>query len=75
LDATETCGYSIKDQMHLLSHIEEIFSGSDLIVIENKADFKKTDSKNLRVSCKTNEGIDLLIDEIFSYYKSKDEGE
>ena len=72
LDLSETCGYSIKDQMHLLSHIEEIFSNSDLIVIENKADYKKTDSTNLRVSCKTNEGIDLLIDEIFSYYKSKD---
>jgi len=72
LDASETCGYSIKDQMHLLSHIEEIFSNSDLIVIENKADYKKADSANLRVSCKTNKGIDLLIDEIFSYYKSKD---
>jgi len=75
LDTSETCGYSINDQMHLLTHIEEIFSNSDLIVIENKADFKKTDSTNLRVSCKTNEGIDLLVDEIFSHYISKDEDE
>lgn len=75
LDVSETCGYSIKDQMNLLTQMEEMFSGSSLIVVENKADFKKTDSTNLKISCKTDEGIDLLVDEIFSHYMSKDEDE
>jgi len=46
-----------------------------LIVVENKVDFKKTDSTNLKISCKTDEGIDPLVDEIFSHYISKGEDE
>jgi len=75
LDVSETSGYSIKDQMHLLSQMEEMFSGSSLIVVENKADIKKTDSTNLKISCKTGEGIDPLVDEIFLHYLSKNEDE
>jgi len=71
LDNTETCGYSIKDQMNLLSQLEKMFKGSSFIIIENKLDFKNTHSSRLKVSCKTGKGIDLLIDEIFSYYNSK----
>jgi len=52
--------------------MEEMFSGSSLIVVENKADFKKTDSTNLKISCKTGEGIDSLVDEIFLHYMAKD---
>ena len=68
LDTSETCGYSIKDQMRLLAQIEEMFSGSSLIVVENKADVKKTCSTNIKISCKTFEGIDILVDEIFLHY-------
>jgi len=75
LDASETCGYSIKDQMHLLAQMEEMFRDSSLVVVENKADFNKTDSTNLKISCETGEGIDLLIDEIFLHYILKDEDE
>ena len=41
----------------------------DFIVVENKADYKKTKSKNIKISCETNEGIDLLVEELFSRYK------
>jgi len=75
LDVSETCGYSLEDQKNLLSQMEEMFSGCSLVVVENKVDFKKTDSTNLKISCKTGEGIDLLVDEIFSYYISKGEDE
>ncbi len=72
IDASETCGYSLEDQMHLLSHIKKMFSSSSLIIVENKVDRKKTSSKNLKVSCETGEGIDVLSDEIFSHYKIED---
>jgi nucleolar GTP-binding protein len=72
IDASETCGYSLEDQLHLLSQIKKTFSDSSLIIVENKADLKKTDSKHLKISCETGEGIDILINETFSLYKSKE---
>jgi len=70
IDPTETCGYSLKDQQSLLSHMKEMFNDSVFIVVENKADFKKTKSNNLKISCESKEGIDKLIEQIFSNYKS-----
>jgi len=73
IDASETCGYSLEDQLHLLSQVKKTFSDSSLIIVENKADLKKTDSKHLKISCETGEGIDILINETFSLYKSKEQ--
>ena len=72
IDPSETSGYSLKDQMHLLSQINKMFFNSPIIIIENKVDIKRIDSKNLKISCKTGEGIDILIDKIFLMYKSED---
>lgn len=66
IDASETSGYLLKDQTNLLNSIKKMFVDSTFIVVENKADLKKTDSKNLKISCETGEGIDHLIDEILS---------
>lgn len=68
LDVSETCGYSLDDQTHSLSQIKEIFSDSPVIVVENKVDIKKTDSSNLKISCETGEGINLLLEEIFFHF-------
>jgi len=65
-DPSETCGYSIKDQSNMLSQIKEIFSDVPSIVVENKVDLKKTSSSNLKISCKTREGIEELIHDIFN---------
>ena len=72
LDASETSGYSLKDQTHLLSQIKKMFSDSLITVVENKIDFKMTVSTNLKISCKTGEGIDSLIKNIFSNCRPKD---
>jgi len=64
IDPTETCGYTLNDQMHLLSQIKKIFVDSIFIIVENKADINKTDSKHLKVSCETGEGIGSLLEEI-----------
>jgi len=69
IDSSETCGYLLKDQISLLNQIKKTFSKSEFIVVENKADIKKTDSKYLQISCETKQGIDVLIDEMFRLYK------
>ena len=74
LDPTETCGYSLKDQKHLLSDLKKMFKESVFIIVENKSDIKKSRSKNIKISSENKENIDKLIDEIFqSYSKEKDE--
>jgi nucleolar GTP-binding protein len=72
-DASETTGYSLENQLKLLSQIKKTFYNSSYIIVENKVDIKKTDSKHLKISCETGEGIDELIDEIFILYKIKKE--
>jgi nucleolar GTP-binding protein len=68
IDPTETCGYSIKDQENLLKQLKEMFLDSSFIVVENKADIKKSKTKNLKISSKNGEGIDNLIENIFSNF-------
>lgn len=72
VDSSETCGYSLEDQKQLLSQMEKMFSASSIVLVENKVDFKRTDSSNLKISCETGEGIDILLEKIFSYFKSED---
>jgi nucleolar GTP-binding protein len=69
IDSTETCGYSLDDQMHLLKQLKKMFVDSSFIIVENKADIKKTDSKNLKVSCESGKGIENLIEKIFLFLK------
>ncbi|MCK4347663.1 MAG: 50S ribosome-binding GTPase [Thermoplasmatales archaeon] len=72
MDSSETCGYPLEDQKRLLSQMEKMFSTSSIVLVENKVDFKRTDSSNLKISCETGEGIDILLEKIFSYFKSED---
>jgi nucleolar GTP-binding protein len=72
IDSSETCGYSIEDQKNLLVNLEKIFLSSKIFVVENKIDFKETNSKNIKISCKTGEGIQELIDRIFSFFDLKE---
>ena len=72
VDSSETCGYPLEDQKQLLSQMEKMFSASSIVLVENKVDFKRTDSSNLKISCETGEGIDILLEKIFSYFKSED---
>jgi nucleolar GTP-binding protein len=69
MDPSETCGYKFTNQKNLLVQMKKMFKKSEFIIIENKADFKKTRSKNIKVSCKDKTGIDTLIKEIFSNIK------
>jgi len=64
-DPSETCGYSMKNQMNMFSQINEIFNDIPFILVENKVDLKKTNSTNLKISCINNQGIDELTKDIF----------
>ena len=69
LDPSETIGYSLADQKHLLSQTKKMFSDSIFIIVENKVDLKRTSSKYLKISCETSEGIDILLEKIYTNYK------
>lgn len=75
LDPSETSGYSLDDQKHLLSQIKKMFENSKVIVIENKVDIKRSKSKNLKISCETQEGIDDLLEKLYSNYNEKQKNE
>jgi GTP1/Obg family GTP-binding protein len=63
----------LKDQTQLLAQVKTMFGKSTMIVVENKTDMKKTNSSNLKISCETGDGIDHLVEELFSYYPSSQE--
>ena len=73
LDPSETSGYSLIDQKHLLSQTKKMFENSKFLVIENKVDQKRTKSKNLKISCETKEGIEKLLEKIYKNYNKKEE--
>jgi len=66
-DPSETCGYPLGEQMKMVETVKKIFSDVPCIIVENKVDVKKTDTPNLKISCVTDEGIETLRQEIFSY--------
>ena len=70
LDPTETCGYSKKDQESLYKELKKMFKDLNFLIVENKIDIKKTKSKNLKINCKTGEGIEELRKEIINFYDS-----
>ena len=64
IDPSETCGYLLKDQLNLLSQIQNLFKNCSFIIVENKVDLKKNSSKFLKISCQTKEGFDILNQKI-----------
>ncbi len=63
LDPSETCGYKMEEQLKLLEEIERDFD-VPILVVENKSDIFRGDSENIKISAKTGEGLDTLINSI-----------
>jgi nucleolar GTP-binding protein len=57
IDMSETSGYSIAEQEHLLAQTEREMSGIPLVVAETKADLVKSTTDRLKVSPLTGEGL------------------
>lgn len=71
LDLTETCGYSVHEQLNLLNEIKKNFD-RPMIVVANKTDIKKVDSDivDIFISAKTGENIPELMDKILLLAKN-----
>ena len=64
VDASESCGYSVEDQLKLLKEIKSGFK-IPLIVLSNKSDLAETEIENaIRISAEKGEGIDKVIETI-----------
>ncbi len=77
IDPSETCGYSLDKQIHLLEATKGLFDEIPLIEVENKADICVSDSGRLKISAASGEGVDQLLEEAVTVLKarSKEEGE
>ena len=71
-DSTETCGYSLEDQQHLLEQMKQLFSNATFILIENKQDLSSSSTEFMKISCKTGDGIQELKEYLFKLYPSED---
>jgi nucleolar GTP-binding protein len=65
LDPSETCGYSLEQQENLLEEIQRDFN-VPIIDVENKVDLLRIDSPRLKISAKTEEGVEELVKKIMN---------
>ena len=64
LDMSETSGYSIEEQEHLLEQVRREMSGVPVVVAETKADLFRSKTDRLKVSPLQREGLQELQDAI-----------
>ena len=60
-DPTETCGYPMSQQSHLLDTIRREFAKVPVVEVENKLDMMKSESERLKVSASTGDGVADLV--------------
>jgi nucleolar GTP-binding protein len=70
-DPTESCGYPMSEQEHLLKQIREQFSTVPIIEVENKADLTKSKDERLKISASTGYNVTKLVDRIVAALKSE----
>ena len=70
-DPTETCGYPMSEQEHLLKQIREQFSSVPMIEVENKADLTKSKDKRLKISASSGYNVSKLVDRIVATLKAQ----
>jgi len=70
-DPTESCGYAMAQQEHLLETIKKEFSSVPIVEVENKSDMTKTKSGRIKISAETGAGIQKLVDHLVVLLKSQ----
>lgn len=71
-DPTETCGYLMEQQEHLLETIKKEFVQVPVIEVENKSDLSKTGNKRIKISAETGAGVQKLIDSLAEQLRSQE---
>lgn len=70
-DPTETCGYSMAEQEHLLGQVRKQFADAEIIEVENKSDMMKTENNRMKISALSGSGIPKLVDKIVEVLKGQ----
>jgi nucleolar GTP-binding protein len=70
-DPTESCGYPMAQQEHLLETVKKEFSSVPIVEVENKSDMTKTKSGRIKISAETGAGIQKLVDHLVVLLKSQ----
>lgn len=63
-DPTETCGYPMSSQEHLLETVKKEFGDVPMIEVENKVDLQKSKSGRTKISASTGKGVPDLVDRV-----------
>lgn len=63
IDPSETCGYSLEKQMHLLEEIKNRFT-VPFLVVANKKDISTTDSGDMGMSTLSGDGVDAVLERL-----------
>jgi nucleolar GTP-binding protein len=61
-DPTETCGFTMQEQIHLFERLREEFPDVRFVEVENKVDLKNSGSGRMKVSALTGRGVDKVLD-------------
>ena len=72
IDPSETCGYTLDKQMHLLEEIKKEF-GIPMIVAANKTDILKTSEKaEMSMSTLTGDGVEAVLEQLLEMIPPQD---
>ncbi len=72
IDPSETCGYTLDKQMHLLEEIKKEF-GIPMIVAANKTDILKNSEKaDMSMSTLTGDGVEAVLDRLLDMIPPQD---
>ncbi|MCX9009970.1 MAG: NOG1 family protein [Candidatus Methanoperedens sp.] len=70
IDPSETCGYTLEKQMHLLQEIKKEFE-VPILVVANKVDISKpVEGADMSMSTLTREGVDAVLDRLLEMFRS-----
>jgi nucleolar GTP-binding protein len=72
LDPSETSGYTMEKQLHLLEEIKGGFPDIPMVLVENKCDLVEGESQNLRISAMTGEGVEELLKQALKLMKKEE---
>jgi nucleolar GTP-binding protein len=72
IDPSETCGYTLEKQMHLLEEIKKEF-GLPMIVVANKSDISKpAGGADMSMSTLTGDGVEAVLDRLLEIIPPQD---
>lgn len=73
IDPSETCGYTLDKQMHLLDGIKKEFS-MPVLVVSNKTDIADAGESDMSMSSLTGYGVDSVLDRLVEMIPSEEPG-